>query len=225
MEDIRSMELSFFGKMTAGFTHEVKNVLAIIKENAGLMEDILLMMRGEPLPKVERLARAIASIQEQADRGVELSNSLNRFAHSADHPRAHVDLNLLIEQLGLLAQRFARLREIELEATPCDGVVQVDTNPVGLQIALFKGLECCWNAMPPGGSVSLQVMSAGSVAAIAFSCRCSPEPGPELVKAIELSQDWANLNRYVNSLGGRIQTGFAGHHFAVILSVNGQETP
>jgi hypothetical protein len=32
---------AFMGRITAGVTHEMKNVLAIIKESAGLMEDFL----------------------------------------------------------------------------------------------------------------------------------------------------------------------------------------
>ena len=34
--------IQFFGKMAASISHEIKNVLAIINENAGLLEDICL---------------------------------------------------------------------------------------------------------------------------------------------------------------------------------------
>ena len=33
--------LFFFGKMSASISHELKNVLAIINENAGLAEDLM----------------------------------------------------------------------------------------------------------------------------------------------------------------------------------------
>ncbi|MHC1725627.1 MAG: hypothetical protein AB9866_06425 [Syntrophobacteraceae bacterium] len=221
MEDFKSMELSFFGKMTAGFTHEVKNVLAIIKENAGLMEDILFMAKGGSLPNIERLSRAIASIREQADRGVELSNRLNRFAHSADYPRVRVDLNTLLDQLSLLAQRFARLKEVTLEVALADQPIQVETCPVCLQMALFTGLECCWNAMPSGGCVSLHVMKRGGDAAIGFSCRSSPVSGLEFMDAISPSQDWAKLNETVKILGAGLETGQPGYHFTIVLPPNG----
>ncbi|MCP3901564.1 MAG: sensor histidine kinase, partial [Desulfobacteraceae bacterium] len=41
--DNRDDKAAFFGKITASITHEIQNVLAIIKENAGLMEDFLLI--------------------------------------------------------------------------------------------------------------------------------------------------------------------------------------
>ncbi len=35
--------LRFFGMINASISHEIKNVLAIISESAGLMEDLLLL--------------------------------------------------------------------------------------------------------------------------------------------------------------------------------------
>ncbi len=42
--------LQFFGEMSASISHEIKNVLAIVNENAGLLEDLTLMAdRGKPI--------------------------------------------------------------------------------------------------------------------------------------------------------------------------------
>ena len=34
-------EIAFFGKVTASITHEIQNVLSIIKESSGLIDDVL----------------------------------------------------------------------------------------------------------------------------------------------------------------------------------------
>jgi len=47
--------LQFFGKMTASISHEIKNVLAIINENAGLLEDLALMADGGAEIEPQRL--------------------------------------------------------------------------------------------------------------------------------------------------------------------------
>ena len=39
--------LQFFGKMSASISHEIKNVLAIINENTGLIEDSDLTKEGD----------------------------------------------------------------------------------------------------------------------------------------------------------------------------------
>ena len=33
----------FFGKISASISHDIKNVLAVLNENAGLLEDLVLM--------------------------------------------------------------------------------------------------------------------------------------------------------------------------------------
>ncbi|MGA6927645.1 MAG: hypothetical protein WBY88_18290, partial [Desulfosarcina sp.] len=55
----------FFGEMSASISHEIKNVLAIIHENAGLLQDLLMMSeKGLPLSS-ERLSRLAQSILRQ----------------------------------------------------------------------------------------------------------------------------------------------------------------
>ena len=48
-ENLTETSLQFFGRVSASISHELKNVLAIINENAGLLEDFTLMGdRGIP---------------------------------------------------------------------------------------------------------------------------------------------------------------------------------
>ena len=55
----------FFGKMSASISHEIKNALAIINENAGLLEDLtLLAEQGRPTDP-ERLKKLAGSIITQ----------------------------------------------------------------------------------------------------------------------------------------------------------------
>jgi len=98
--------LRFFGEMSASVFHEIKNVLAIIKENAGLLQDMLVMnARGLPL-NPERLTRMAQSIDRQVARGDGIVKNLNRFAHSADHASETVDVH---ETIGFVIDLAARL--------------------------------------------------------------------------------------------------------------------
>ena len=49
MPDSKENEIVFIGKITASITHEIKNVLASIKELTGLMEDLVSMSDDFPL--------------------------------------------------------------------------------------------------------------------------------------------------------------------------------
>ena len=43
LKTVAETGLQFFGEITASNSHEIKNILAIINENAGLLEDLALM--------------------------------------------------------------------------------------------------------------------------------------------------------------------------------------
>ena len=86
--------LQFFGQISASISHELKNVLAIINENAGLLEDLALMAdRGKPIDP-ERLIKMAATVKRQIGRADGIIKNMNRFAHSADHPVETVDVQV-----------------------------------------------------------------------------------------------------------------------------------
>jgi len=85
-------EAAFMGRITAGVTHEMKNVLAIIKESAGLMEDLLALSKDASFPHREKFSSVLSKIRNQVARGVDISTRLNAFAHSPDRRPADVDL-------------------------------------------------------------------------------------------------------------------------------------
>ena len=92
--------------MAASVSHEIKNVLAIINENAGLLQDMLGMHeKGMPLSP-ERLSRLAQSIARQVSRGDGIVKGMNRFAHSADDAKEKVDVGALVQFMTRLAGRL-----------------------------------------------------------------------------------------------------------------------
>ncbi|MCK8601590.1 hypothetical protein [Desulfoferrobacter suflitae] len=156
MNQTTARELAFFGRITAGFTHEIKNILAIIKESSGLMEDLLSLTKDEPFPHWERFSHRVEVIKQQVQRGVELATHLNRFAHSPDEPVSPIDLNDLTDQLVRLSERFARLKEVGLTRSGSNASIVLVTSPVALQMTVFLLLESCWNQMPAGSAMELR---------------------------------------------------------------------
>ena len=71
--------LQFFGKISASISHEIKNVLAIINENAGLLEDFTLMAeKGRPID-MERFKTVAGKIRGQVGRADGIVKNFNRF--------------------------------------------------------------------------------------------------------------------------------------------------
>jgi C4-dicarboxylate-specific signal transduction histidine kinase len=219
--EIDQREVAFFGRITAAFTHEMKNVLAIIKESAGLMEDLLGLTQNTAFPHQERFVRSLAMIDAQTKRGIALSNRLNRFAHSPDEAVATVDLNEMLEQIVYLSERFARLNGVTLSLTADVGPLPVTTSPMGLQMAVFGCLECCWESMAAGGNINLSVARNGQEAMVTFICESRAEVAKDLAAWISDSEAHRVMKKIVKSLNCRIQCNPSGAAFDLILPAAG----
>ena len=125
--------LVFFGKMAASISHEIKNVLAIINENAGLLEDITLMAeKGMPLDP-ERLKTQAGKIKNQIRRADGIVKNMNKFAHSVDESLMSMDLGELLQLLAALSGRLASMRGVTLEPKPMGSPPRITTNPFLLE--------------------------------------------------------------------------------------------
>ncbi|MEJ5376412.1 MAG: hypothetical protein WHX93_07525 [bacterium] len=153
-------EARFMGRITAGMTHEIRNVLAIVRESAGLMEDLLSMEASASFPHRDRFHRALRAIQEQVDRGVDLATRLNRFAHSMDQQLCEVNLGELLEQVGALLRRQARNKKVELRLDPGSPQILVVSDPFRLGMLLCSCVEHCMDAMSPGQALELKVLGS-----------------------------------------------------------------
>ena len=151
-----SDRIAFFGAVTAGISHELKNALATINELSGLEQDLLMLhrKRGKPLDP-DRLAAIGQKVQAQVQRGEELLTALNRFAHSVDHPEATVDPGELLGETAQLCQRAARLQRARLVARVVPGQVKVTLDPFALHRTVILAAEVVLRAVGEGEEVSI----------------------------------------------------------------------
>ena len=111
-------ENMFFGQVCASCTHEMQNVLAIIRESSGLLEDLFNFAGPQDWPHQEKFNRSLQVIQNQVNRGVELIKRLNRFAHAPDSKWIRTDAWLHAELMVFMCQRFAEMNHVVLEIQP-----------------------------------------------------------------------------------------------------------
>ena len=106
--------LRFFGTITASVTHELNNILSIVDQSAGLIEDFLAMPDSMALTE-EKLKQIIGKIRKNSQRGIGVVKHLNTFAHSTDEPEAAFEANIMLENWGALIKRFADLKAVITE--------------------------------------------------------------------------------------------------------------
>ena len=122
--------LQFFGRISASISHEIKNVLAIVNENAGLLEDLTLLAdRGQPLDPA-RLKIMAAAVKKQVGRADGIIKNMNRLAHSIDQTITTVDLDQTIELVIALTARFAAMQGVKVD-------LQLPASPLTISTAPF----------------------------------------------------------------------------------------
>jgi signal transduction histidine kinase len=161
--------LKFFGKMTASISHELKNVLAIINENAGLMEDLCAMAeKGRPVDP-SRIKTAAGKMIKQVHRGDGIIKTLNKFAHSVDELDCDVDLNNILMLVSCLSERIALMRGINLETENMPEPVIICTNLFMLETLIWLFLDFAMDAAGEGKTVSVTAGKRNENAVIRFS--------------------------------------------------------
>lgn len=145
----------FFGKMSASISHEIKNTLAIINENAGLLEDFTIMAeKGLPL-NPERLKGLAGKIGAQIRRADGITKNLNRFAHSADEWVKTVDLFEILDLVTALSERFAARRSLTLALAPLPEPLSLTTCPFFLENLVWLCLDFVMTQAQAGKTIFL----------------------------------------------------------------------
>jgi len=167
-ENKTETDLRFFGRISASISHELKNVLAIINENAGLLEDFTLMAdQGVPLDPA-RLKAMAAGVKKQIDRANTIIDNMNRFAHSADQLSTNVDLAQIIELFMAVTARLAAMQGVEISLQPPGSPVTLETAPYRLIHLLWRCLEFSMSAGGEEKQIELAIEEAADSVLIRF---------------------------------------------------------
>ena len=163
--------LQFFGKMTASISHEIKNVMAIINESAGLLEDYALMVEKGVAIDPEKLKVVSGRVSKQIRRAEGITRNMNSLAHSVDDFHKSIGLGETLELSVGLALRLADMKSVKLDLRlPRDtATVTIITSPFHLLNLLWLVLDFAMGASGEGKSVVIAFETAPRSVKIRFS--------------------------------------------------------
>ncbi|WP_339137303.1 MAG: ATP-binding protein [Candidatus Electrothrix sp. GW3-4] len=96
-------KLASIGRLAAGVAHEINNPLAIINQQAGLIQDIQEM--SPDFPHKDVVEESLVGIQNSVKRCKVITHRLLGFAHQTRMKMEQVDINgLIYEAVGFLAK-------------------------------------------------------------------------------------------------------------------------
>jgi signal transduction histidine kinase len=163
------MSLRFFGKMTASISHEIKNVMAIINESAGLLEDYCFMSeKGVPIDP-EKLKVVAQRVSKQIQRADGIAVNMNSLAHSVDDFQKSVGLIEILELSVGLALRLADMRSVKLDLQLPQDPLTIITSPFHLLSLLWQVLDFAMGATGDEKTVGITFEKDSHMVKIRFS--------------------------------------------------------
>lgn len=147
--------LQYFGAMTASISHELKNRMAIINENAGLLEDLTMMAaKGRPLDP-QRLEKMAGALKAQVALADEILKKMNRFAHVVDDFVHPVDIGRTVALTLELARRLADIQCVELRLKKGAGAITVITAGYVLMNLIWSCLQSAFKTVGKDGCIEV----------------------------------------------------------------------
>ncbi|MGW8195699.1 MAG: hypothetical protein ACWGOX_15690, partial [Desulforhopalus sp.] len=209
---IRQEQVESFGRLMAGFSHEMKNHLGIIRESNGLMGDLVAMGKlGDDDVLVQRFDKAIAAIEKRIGVAAEMLHHLSSFAHRSDTPYSSFQINSLLVEECIFLKRFSRLRQIDFSLQLDENLAAIYNDPSLLHHVLYRLHAFCLEQLSAGGSLAILTRQHGGCSEIIFRFR--PAKGEE--------QNFdETLQKAVKKLHGTLKkTGKQENHNDIVLAI------
>lgn len=153
---IRQEQVESFGRLMAGFSHDMKNHLGIIRESNGLMGDLLSMSDlGGDVVLQERLQKAIGAIENRVQLAAHMLHHLSGLAHRPDIPLSSFQINDIINEECVFLERFTRLQKVSLALELQEGLPSLYSDPALLQHVIYRIFMLILAGIDDGGSLTI----------------------------------------------------------------------
>jgi signal transduction histidine kinase len=209
----RGEQLAFFGTIGADVSHDIRNVLSVIGEYAGLLDDLLSQAKRRKGPDPEKLKNLAAKTTRQVRKGTEIMQRFSSFSHAADHETASFDLTALTGNIAALARRRVTLAGCTLEIDLPDEPLSLSGHPFTTQYAIFSGIQIILEALEAGGVIKLALTSEASTAAVCISAQVTG------ATADPLSDQTSKLSAVMSELDGRVEASSSGGTVSLLLTL------
>ena len=141
-----AQRLEAIGTLAGGIAHDFNNILMGVQGNISLM----LMRTPTGNPQLQKLR----NIERYVKDGASLTRQLLDFARSKQRQTKVADVNDIIRKT---AEMFGRTkREITIDLSGLKTTWPVQVNPGQIEQVLMNLLVNAWQAMPDGGSLSIE---------------------------------------------------------------------
>jgi len=144
-------KLAALGTLAAGLAHELNNPIGIISSRAELM---LLETEADPLPP--DVAEDLRVIHRHAQRVAKIAQGLLSFARHSAGERGRVDLNQIVDETLLLAEKMIVKDGVTLQRALTPGLPPIWGDANALQQVVMNLVTNARDAVKGGGEISVE---------------------------------------------------------------------
>ncbi|MFC4931555.1 response regulator [Massilia sp. GCM10023247] len=150
---VEARRMESLGRLTGGVAHDFNNLLQVV---SGAVELLRMLTRADLAEPDARIERALASIVRATGKGAKLTGQLLAYGRRQPLASTAIDLQSQLGEIGdLLRHSLGEGIALDLRAAP--GLWPVRADPTQLEVALLNLVINARDAMPGGGTVTLEL--------------------------------------------------------------------
>ncbi len=153
-------KLASVGEMAAGVAHEINNPLAVIYEEAGMMQDILDPEFGQTVDPDDFRER-LGAILDATIRGRTITRKLLAFSRQHDERKTETDVNRLVEGVIEVKAREFELSDIEVVRDFDERLPELSLNRNQMDQVLLNLLNNARDAITGPGQITVRTQRDG----------------------------------------------------------------
>jgi two-component system NtrC family sensor kinase len=151
----QSGKMAALGKMAAGVAHEINNPLAIIREQAGWIKDLMHEPEVKAIPQYQEIADSVNRIEHHVERAKNVTHRMLGFARRMEPVKQSVDVNKLLTETTQFLKTEALLRNIEIRQRLAEHLPPTDSDPTQIQQVFLNLIDNAIDAIGKNGQLVL----------------------------------------------------------------------
>jgi len=159
---------TFFSKTNRLISHELKNILAIISETMGLLDELLELSDSGRGLSPERLRSMSTSIIEEVERANTVIRCMNTFAHSVDEIIREVNLDEAVSLTLQIVSLNPISKAVKIEFLKT-GSETIYTSPFFLENLLYQTFHFALTAADTDKHIRVSLLADGTGAGVEIS--------------------------------------------------------
>lgn len=152
-ELIQSSKMAALGKLAAGVAHEVNNPLAVIREKAGWMRDLLDEEDVKSSPNFQEFVDAVDKIEQHVERAGNVVHRMLGFARRMEPVCNDVYINDLLKQTATFLDNEVRFRNIALNWDLRKDLPAIQSDASQLQQVILNLMNNAIDALDKKGNI------------------------------------------------------------------------